>query len=154
VLWSDHGRQLGEKEHRRKFALWENTVKTVMMIKAPRGVPGLPEGSRVGGGCDGITSLMDIHPTLIDLCGLPEKEGLDGRSLTPLLRNPETSWDHPAVTTCDFSEFSIRTEKWRYARHIDDNEKLYDDTGNPEERHNMAGGRIPSRPPLFHRSRS
>jgi len=139
VLWSDHGWQLGEKEHWRKFALWENVVKTVMMMKVPKGVPGLPQGSKVAGRCDRITSLMDIYPTLVELCGLPAKPGLDGHSLVPLLLNPKAKWNHPAITTYDFSEFSIRTERWRYTRYIDDGTELYDHQKDPEEWINLTG---------------
>jgi arylsulfatase A-like enzyme len=138
VLWSDHGWQLGEKEHWRKFALWENLARSVLMIRAPKGIPGLPEGSKPGGRSDRIVSLLDIYPTLIDLCGLPEKEGLDGRSLVPLLKEPATEWDYPAITTYDFAEFSVRTEDWRYIRYIDDSEELYDHRVDPEEWTNLA----------------
>lgn len=138
VLWSDHGWQFGEKEHWRKFALWENVVKSVMMMKVPIGVPGLPQGSKVAGRCDRITSLIDIYPTLIELCGLPVKADLDGHSLVPLLRNPKAKWSYPAITTYDFSEFSIRTERWRYTRYIDDSVELYDHHHDTEEWTNLA----------------
>jgi arylsulfatase A-like enzyme len=138
VLWSDHGWQLGEKTHWRKFALWENVVRTVLMIKSPEGAPGLPEGSVVGGRCDRVTSLMDIFPTLTDLCGLPEKERLDGHSLVPLLKNPAAEWNYPALTTYDFYEFSVRTQNWRYIHYIDDSEELYDHKTDPEEWINLA----------------
>lgn len=138
VIWSDHGWQLGEKTHWRKFALWENVVKGVLMIKAPEGTAGLPEGSAVGESCDRVTSLIDIFPTLVELCDLPKKEGLDGNSLVPLLKNPDEEWDYPAITTYDFSEFSIRTQDWRYIRYIDDSEELYDHQADPEEWNNLA----------------
>ena len=138
VLWSDHGWQLGEKQHWRKFAMWENVLKSVLMIKVPEGCAGLPVGSKIGSHCDRITSLMDIYPTLIELCGLPSKEGLDGRSLIPLLRNPKKKWDFPAISTYDFSEFSIRTENWRYTRYIDDSEELYNHRIDSEEWTNLA----------------
>jgi arylsulfatase A-like enzyme len=138
VLWSDHGWQLGEKTHWRKFALWENVVRTVLMIKAPEGTVGLPEGSAVGGRCDRVTSLMDIFPTLVELCGLPQKSGLDGRSLIPLLKNPDAVWDYPAIRTYDFLEFSVRTQNWRYTRYIDDSEELYDHKTDTEEWNNLA----------------
>lgn len=138
VLWSDHGWQLGEKEHWRKFALWDNLARAVLMFRVPEGTAGLPEGSRVGGRCERVTSLLDIFPTLVELCGLPEKEGLDGRSLVPLLKDPQAEWPYPAITTYDFSEFSVRTERWRYIRYIDDSEELYDHESDPEEWTNLA----------------
>jgi arylsulfatase A-like enzyme len=138
VLWSDHGWQLGEKEHWRKFALWENVVKSVLMIKAPRGCPGLSEGSKDGTPCHRIVSLQDIYPTIVDLCGLPRRKEIDGRSLVPLLKDPTAKWDYPALTTYDFNEFSVRTERWRYTRYIDGSEELYDHTKDPEEWTNLA----------------
>jgi arylsulfatase A-like enzyme len=109
-----------------------------MMMKVPEGTAGLPKGSKDGSRCDRITSLMDIYPTLIDLCGLPGKADLDGRSLVPLLRNPSAPWDYPALTTYDYSEFSVRTEEWRYTRYIDDSEELYDHRSDSEEWTNLA----------------
>jgi len=107
-------------------------------MRVPEGTPGLPEGSANGVRCDRITSLMDIFPTLIELCGLPQKDGLDGHSLVPLLRNPESDWDYPAISTYDFSEFSVRTQDWRYTRYIDESEELYDHRKDPKEWTNLA----------------
>ena len=138
VLWSDHGWQLGEKQHWRKFALWENVARTVLMIKAPKGTPGLRAGSQAGSYTARMTSLLDIFPTLIDLCGLPEKQGLDGRSLVPLLEDPNLEWPYPAITTYDYNEFSIRTEQYRYIQYIDGSEELYDHSADPEEWNNLV----------------
>ena len=85
-----------------------------------------------------MVSLLDIFPTLLDLAGLPLKEALDGRSLAPLLADPAAEWDHAAITTYDFSEFSVRDERWRYIRYIDGTEELYDHEADPEEWHNLA----------------
>ncbi len=138
VIWSDHGWQLGEKEHWRKFSLWENIVRSVLMIKAPKGTTGLPGGTQRGIPCHRIVSLQDIYPTLIDLCGLPPRKDIDGRSLVPLLENPSAEWNFPAITTYDFGEFSIRTERWRYTVYIDGSEELYDHTVDREEWYNLA----------------
>ena len=138
VLWSDHGWQLGEKEHWRKFALWDNVAKVVLMIRVPEGVAALPEGSANGEMSSRIASLMDVFPTLVELAGLPENDPLDGRSLVPLLKDPAAEWDYPAITTYDFSEYSIRTERWRYIRYIDGSEELYDHDNDPEEWVNLA----------------
>jgi arylsulfatase A-like enzyme len=138
VLWSDHGWQLGEKEHWRKFALWENVLRTVLMIKAPPGTPGLPGGTQPGATCRRVVSLQDMYPSIVDLCGLPPRDDIDGRSLVPLLRDPETEWSHPAISSYDFGEFSLRTERWRYTRLIDGSEELYDHDKDPEEWTNLA----------------
>ena len=139
VAWSDHGWQLGEKEHWRKFALWENVVRNVLMIKAPPGLPGLKNGAAAGRRCDRTVSLPDLYPTLLELAGLAPKEGCEFRSLVPLLKDPDRPWDYPALTTYDFSEFSVRVEDWRYTRYIDDSEELYDHRADPEEWTNLAG---------------
>ena len=130
VLWSDHGWQLGEKEHWRKFALWENVVRTVLMIRAP--------GYASGVATERVTSLVDLFPTLVELAGLPPKPGLDGRSLVPLLRDPQCPWPYAVITTYDVEEFSVRTEDWRYIRYIDGSEELYDHRADPEEWRNLA----------------
>lgn len=130
VLWSDHGWQLGEKQHWRKFALWDNVARTVLMIRAPEAAAG--KATRR------VTSLVDLFPTLVELAGLPPKPGLDGRSLVPLLRDPDQDWPHAAVTTYDVEEFSVRTEDWRYIRYIDGSEELYDHRIDPNEWNNLA----------------
>ncbi|MHC4435674.1 MAG: sulfatase-like hydrolase/transferase, partial [Planctomycetota bacterium] len=138
VVWSDHGWQLGQKHHWRKFALWENVLISVLMIKVPKGAPGLREGSKDGTPCDRIVSLQDIYPTLVELCGLKARSDIDGNSLALLLEDPEASWNRPAVATYDFGEFSIRTEKFRYSTYIDGSEELYDHTKDTEEWTNLA----------------
>ena len=138
VLWSDHGWQLGEKEHWRKFALWKNTTRSVLMIRSPEGTPGLPEGSKNGAQSHRAVSLLDIYPTLGTLCGLPERHDLDGHTLIPLLRDPNAEWQYPAITSYDFSEFAVSTEKWRYIQYIDGSEELYDQIEDQEEWFNLA----------------
>ncbi len=139
VLWSDHGWQLGEKEHWRKFALWDNVVRSVLMIHAPKSVPALPGGSADGQLCKRPVSLQDIYPTLVELCGLPPNDRIDGHSLKPLLADPTSDWKHLPITTYDFDEFSVRSERYRYIRYIDGSEELYDHQSDPEEWHNLAG---------------
>lgn len=138
VVWSDHGWQLGEKEHWRKFALWENVLRTNLMIKVPEGIRGFESAVKTGAS-NRIVSLQDIYPTLVDLCGLPARDDIDGKSLVPLLKDPDAEWDHPAISSNDFGEFSVRTEKWRYTVYIDGSEELYDHSNDPEEWYNLAG---------------
>ncbi len=132
VLWSDHGWHLGEKLHWRKFALWEEATHNVFMIKAP-GI------TKPGSRCQRTVSLMDIYPTLIDLCGLKKRDGLEGVSLMPLLRNPSAEWNRPALTTYLRGNHSVRSERWRYIRYNDGTEELYDHSKDPLEWTNLAG---------------
>ena len=138
VLWSDHGWQLGEKEHWRKFALWENVIKTVMMIKVPKGIAALPNGSADGQAVNDLSSLLDIYPTLISACNLPSKNYMDGVDLLPVLNNPDTVLNRPIITTYDYGDYSVRYQDWHYIKYVDDSEELYDLSKDEHEWHNLA----------------
>ena len=138
VIWSDHGWQLGEKNHWRKFALWENVIRTVMMIRVPEGVEKMPRGSANGLATTNLTSLLDIYPTLVDLCNLPDRDDFDGISLVPILANPLEKVSRPVITTYDYGSYSVRYEDWHYIRYIDDSEELYNLQDDPEEWWNLA----------------
>ncbi len=131
VLWSDHGWHLGEKLHWRKFALWEEATHNVMLFVAP-GV------TAPGGRCESPVTLLDIYPTLIDLCGLAKKPELEGVSLLPLLKDPKAPWDRPALTTHGRNCHTLRTPRWRYIRYSDGTEELYDHDADEMEWNNLA----------------
>ncbi len=131
ILWSDHGWHLGEKLHWRKFALWEEATHNVLMAV----VPGL---TRANQKCGRPVTMLDIYPTLIELCGLKPKPELEGRSLVPLLRNPQAQWDRPALTTHGRNNHSLRDKRWRYIRYSDGTEELYDHDQDPLEWNNLA----------------
>lgn len=61
-------------------------------------------------------SLLDIYPTLVDLCGLPAAPKLEGNSLRPLLENLNASWDKPVLSTWYYGNHSVRSNDWRYIR--------------------------------------
>jgi arylsulfatase A-like enzyme len=131
VLWGDHGWHLGEKEHWRKHALWETTTRTTLIISAPEGI----KKNQV---CERPVSLVDIYPTLVEMCGLPEPKGLDGKSLVPLLNDPGKQWERPALTTYGYKNHAIRTEQWRFIQYNDGSEELYDHSSDPNEWRNLA----------------
>lgn len=137
VIYSDHGWQLGEKEHWRKFALWENVINTVLMVKVPGGVNGYSQIQN-GTACDGNVSLVDIFPTLTELCGLPQKEGITGRSLATLLLNPEKPWHHPVITSLGDNHYSVIQDQWHYINYDNTEEELYNLAEDPHEWHNIA----------------
>jgi len=132
VLWSDHGFHLGEKKHWEKFALWEKTTLTPFIIVAPGTI-------EPGAVCHVPVSLLDLYPTLIELCGLTERRELEGISLLPLLDNPESEWDRPALMTYGQGNHAVRSGRWRYIRYADGSEELYDHDSDPNEWHNLAG---------------
>jgi arylsulfatase A-like enzyme len=131
VLWGDHGWHLGEKEHWRKHALWDVTTRTTLILSAPEGV----QKNQL---CERVVSLIDLYPTLVELCGLPGREGLDGQSLVPLLKDPKFKWDRPALTTYGYKNHAVQTERWRYIRYHDGGEELYDHMVDPNEWTNLA----------------
>jgi arylsulfatase A-like enzyme len=132
VLFSDHGYHLGDKESCVKFTLWEKANHVPFIIVAP----GLTGGGKV---CSKPVTLLDIYPTLVELCGLPKSADVDGVSLLPLLKDPETSWDRPALMTMGRGNHAVRSERWRYIRYSDGSEELYDHGQDPWEWVNLAG---------------
>lgn len=131
VLWGDHGWNLGEKQHWRKFALWEDTTRVPLMMV----VPGV---TRPGQTCARTVNLMDLYPTLVALCGLPTRPGLEAQNIAPLLQNPAGAWDHPSLTTYLRGNHAVRSERWRYIRYHDGGEELYDHQTDPREWTNLA----------------
>jgi arylsulfatase A-like enzyme len=131
VFWSDHGWHLGEKNHWHKMTLWEEGTRVPFYLAGP--------GIRRGGNCPRPVGLVDIYPTLIELCGLAEKPELDGTSLVPLLENPFAEWSRPAITEFHPGQCAVRSQHWRYIRYQDGTEELYDHRIDPNEWHNLAG---------------
>ena len=131
VLWSDHGWHLGEKLQWTKFTLWEESARCVLMCAGP----GIPEDKRSGH----PVNLLDIFPTLNELCGLPAKAGLDGESFVPSLRQPGKEGLRGPTLTANEHGFSVRDTRWRYIRYHDGSEELYDHQNDPMEWRNLAG---------------
>lgn len=131
VLWGDHGWHLGEKLHWRKFSLWEEATRAPLMIVAP-GV------TKPGQKCDTPVSFMDIYPTIADLCGVQPKDHIEGRSLKPLLVDPDSKWNFPVLTTHGRNNHAIRSQRYRYIRYADGGEELYDHDNDEYEWKNLA----------------
>jgi arylsulfatase A-like enzyme len=131
VFWGDHGWHLGEKEHWRKFALWEEAARTPLIWV----VPGLTKPNAV---CERTVDLMSVYPTLTDLCGIPTPPHVKGPSIRSLLGDPKATWDRPAVTTHMFNNHAVRTEDWRYIRYANGEEELYQEATDPYEWKNLA----------------
>jgi arylsulfatase A-like enzyme len=131
VLWTDHGWHLGEKQHWRKFALWERATKTPLIFV----VPGLTESRQR---CDRPVNLLDIYPTLVDVCNLPPRGELEGVSLKPLLADVNEEWQRPSITTHGKNNHAVRSDRYRYIRYEDGTEELYDHQTDPHEWKNLA----------------
>ena len=131
VLWSDHGFHLGEKQHWAKRTLWEESTRVPLLFAGP--------GIDSGLATKEPASLIDIYPTLVELCQLSENLHLEGVSLVPQLDNPETPREQPAITSSYFGNHSIRTREWRLIVYEDGAQELYDHRKDQDEFDNLAG---------------
>ena len=131
VLWSDHGFHLSEKQHWAKRTLWEESTRVPLLISGP--------GIQPGPACHEPASLLDIYPTLVELCNLPAKPDLEGISLLPQLNAPHAKRKRPAITSSYFGNHSIRSRDWRLTIYDDGAEELYDHRTDSDEYQNLAG---------------
>ena len=151
IVTSDHGWDMGQKEYIFKNTLWEDSARIPLLVRAP-GI------SKNGSSSNQPVSLIDLYPTLVDLCDLTgdtrkNSQGapLDGYSLRPLLSNPQAGqWEGPkGALTMRFAgpkndkvpamqHWAYRTERYRYIIYNDGNEELYDHHNDPHEWYNLA----------------
>ena len=130
VLWSDHGQHLGEKRTWRKQTLWEEATQVPLFFKAPGAIATPSKNGQV-------VSLLDIYPTLVDLCGLPKQDRLEGESLVPLFNDPKVSRSKPVVSSWYYGNLAVRSNRWRYIRYRDGTGELYDHQTDPNEHKNL-----------------
>jgi len=141
VFWADHGFMLGEHGQWQKRMLFEPSARVPFIISGA-GVPA------AGKGCKRTSEHLNIYPTLAEMCQLQgAPTDLHGRSLVPLLRNPDAAWDHPAVSQVtrqsgsnQIMGYSVRTERYRYTMWAggQEGEELYDYQNDPRELRNLA----------------
>jgi len=146
VLTSDHGYHVGEKDCIQKWHLWDESSRVPLFVHVPNG-----QGN--GQTCDRPVSLIDVYPTLVDLCGLPAEPNqgrggkpLDGHSLLPLLKDPSRGeWNGPPVAFMGIRDgkfsgapgdtytphFSVRSCRYRYTLCGNGEEELYDHEKDP-----------------------
>lgn len=137
VFWSDHGYFLGEKGLWYKRKAFERSARMPLIISVP--------GMRQNQHTNKPVELVDLYPTLADLCDLEAPANLEGQSLRPLLNDPETTtWTKPAVTQVWHNRkawgYSIRTDRYRYTEWLEGRagRELYDHAKDPDEITNLA----------------
>lgn len=136
VFISDHGYHLGEHGLWQKMSLFENSARVPMIVYDPR--------SKANGQTTARTvELIDLHPTLADLCGLDAPKELTGKSVRPLLNDPKQAWDKVAFTQVSrngFMGYSLRSERYRYTEWDGGTKgvQLCDFTTDPHELTNLA----------------
>ncbi len=159
VFWSDHGYHLGEHNGVwQKRTLFEQGARAPLLFRAP-------SVKSSGQPCRRVVEFIDIYPTVMEWAGLPLPKSLDGRSLMPLLRDPNKSWDGFAITQIlrpaddrldtQVMGCSIRTARWRYTEWADGNSgvELYDHQSDPLEFHNLAIDPDPAAQKIINRLR-
>jgi uncharacterized sulfatase len=148
VFIGDHGYHLGEHGGLwHKLSLFEESARVPMIIYAP----GMKAKRQP---CERLVEMIDLYPTLVSLCNLPFRKGLDGIDLSPLLDDPSQRSKQAAYTVVaraidpsvnqsqvmDYLGRSIRTERWRYTEWDGGKRgaELYDHETDPHEWHNLA----------------
>ncbi|MBI1349234.1 sulfatase-like hydrolase/transferase [bacterium] len=133
VFTSDHGFHLGEHDFWAKVSLHEESARVPLIIHAP----GLPPGV-----CDSFVELIDLYPTLSQLCGLPVPERIQGRDLTPTLQDAGASVRETAFCYCPMSQgFLLRNDRWAYLQYKEDASggiELFDMQQDPHQYTNLA----------------
>ncbi len=130
VLWSDHGWHLGEKGITGKNTLWERSTRVPLIFAGP--------GSAKGARCSRPVELLDVFPTLLELCRFEQRSDLEGHSLVPQLKDAAAERPWPAITTHNQNNHAVRSEHWRFIRYADGSEELYDLRTDPNEWTNLA----------------
>lgn len=123
-LWGDHGWHLGE------HGLWGKTTNFELDTRSPL-IFRVPNHDSPGSRAEGLAEFTDIYPTLVDLCGLPPADGVEGLSLAPVLADPTRCVHETALSQFPRPGrmgYSLRTDRWRYTEWIDR------DTGEARER--------------------
>ncbi|MEX0324305.1 MAG: sulfatase [Puniceicoccaceae bacterium] len=137
VFVSDHGYLLSEHHMWKKNLLWEEAIQTPLIISAP--------GMKTGQKTDHIVELIDLYPTLTELAGLPQDPDIQGKSLTPLLKDPDTSLQRKDAFIHVKAGFGLRSGKWAYMwypavknKKLKEGFMLYDLDKDPHQYKNLA----------------
>lgn len=139
VLWSDHGWHLGEKQHWQKFTGWRVCTRVPLLVRVPSGGPALPDGTTPGSVCTQPVNLLSLYSTLTSLAGLPDKQGINGPNLLPLLKKNDSAWPHASVTFLgEPGSYALSDERWRLIHYANGDEELYDTVADRYEWKNLA----------------
>ncbi|GAB3250940.1 sulfatase [Larkinella harenae] len=132
VVWSDHGWHLGDYRVWGKHTIFDQSLRSVLIVKKP--------GSKTGAVRKEIVSSIDIYPTLMELCGVKTPAQTDGKSFAGLLNNGKKPWNNVAYGYYRRG-ITVRTDRYRLTRYFRDQQptvELYDHQSDPHENQNIA----------------
>ena len=119
LMWSDQGFHHGEKGHWGKHTLWQRTTQVPFIW----GGPGIAQNAEVAAS----VSLIDIYPTLTELCNLPVDRKFEGISLVNSLQNPSSAKDRNIfIPHAERKSYAVVNQDWRYIHYKDGYEEFYD----------------------------
>ncbi|WP_421829266.1 sulfatase [Larkinella sp.] len=134
VVWSDHGWHLGDYRVWGKHTIFEQAVRSVLIVKTP--------GMKTGMVRNEILSSIDLYPTLMELCGINAPATLDGKSFSSLLKKGKPAdWGEHVAYSYFKKGITVRTDRYRLTRYFRAQEptvELYDHRTDPNENRNVA----------------
>ncbi|MEM7144067.1 MAG: sulfatase [Verrucomicrobiota bacterium] len=150
VVWGDHGFHLGEQSLWTKSNNYELSTRVPLIVSAP----GQQDAGAI---CEALVELVDVYPTLVEWCDMPMPEGLEGRSLVPLLNDADMEWADSALSQFPRARegnrhkghgsvmgYSLRTDRYRYVEWRDlerggvEAVELYDHKNDAAEMRNLV----------------
>lgn len=133
VIWGDHGWHLGDHTVWGKHTLFERSLRSAFMIRTPN-------MQKAGIANEAVVESVDIYPTLLELAQVEAPNVLAGKSLVPILENPEVTFDKPALGFWR-NGYTLRTADYRLSKYKEDmiiHTVLYDHTKDAAEAINVA----------------
>ncbi len=140
VYTSDHGDMLGSQGHMTKEKPWDESIRIPLMIKAP---------DQAAGSVDAPVGIVDLMPTVLDLCGVPIPSTVEGVSYASAVRGESTALPEGVLIECiqPFGSWGkiyggreyrgLRTARYTYARDLDGPWLLYDNLKDPCQQTNL-----------------
>ncbi|MGB7326063.1 MAG: sulfatase [Rubripirellula sp.] len=129
VLWGDHGWHLGEHAIWGKHALFEESLRSPLIIRTPnQSAPGVASSA--------IVESVDMFPTLCELTGIPRPSSVTGVSLQPIVERPDAP-GHSAISYFNSGK-TIRTAEYRLIEHKNGEIELYDHANDGSETKNLV----------------
>ncbi len=152
IFTADHGENLGDHGLVGKTQWYDSSTRVPLIVKAPRRDPASPDSAathQAGPVTSGFVELVDLAPTIVDYCAVPQPPFFQGRSLRPLIDGRESHASGAVPRDSAFIEYgfsggpgykAVRTDEYLYARHRDGRERLYDLRTNPDQTVDVLAG--------------